>query len=331
MEGCPHCHIVLSGVLPELEARYGDRLEIWTVQVASQEDFAALIKVAETYGLPREAVGVPLLVLGDRVLIGSLQIPEELPGLVEYHLRAGGLALPDNEIIREFIASGRAQPFVLEDAAETPTRIATPSATEPAPESPVDPPHPPEPQVPPNGYGLAIGVLVGMLAALVYGLVVLLRATHTGTIPLPPAAWERAVPWLALAGMAVAAYLAYVETLDVRAVCGPIGDCNAVQHSPYARFLGLIPVGWMGLVGYAAILAVWALGKSRRGGLAEWCSLALFGFTAFGLLFSIYLTYLEPFVIRAVCLWCLSSSVIITLLFLLSLRGALEISRKGQM
>ena len=42
------------------------------------------------------------------------------------------------------------------------------------------------------------------------------------------------------------------------------------------------------------------------------------------MLFSLYLTYLEPFVIRAVCIWCLTSAVIITLLLLLSIDPALQ-------
>jgi uncharacterized membrane protein len=44
----------------------------------------------------------------------------------------------------------------------------------------------------------------------------------------------------------------------------------------------------------------------------------LFGITLFGILFSIYLTFLEPFVIGATCIWCLSSAVIMTILFLLA-------------
>jgi uncharacterized membrane protein len=49
----------------------------------------------------------------------------------------------------------------------------------------------------------------------------------------------------------------------------------------------------------------------------------MFGMAFFGVVFSIYLTYLEPFVIRAVCLWCISSAVIMALLLLLSLPSAI--------
>jgi uncharacterized membrane protein len=43
-----------------------------------------------------------------------------------------------------------------------------------------------------------------------------------------------------------------------------------------------------------------------------------------GTAFSIYLTYLEVYVIEAVCLWCLSSAVIMTLIMLLGIRPAQE-------
>ncbi|MCK5794824.1 MAG: hypothetical protein KAH12_08950, partial [Anaerolineales bacterium] len=53
-------------------------------------------------------------------------------------------------------------------------------------------------------------------------------------------------------------------------------------------------------------------------GYTRFLNLGLFGITLFGLLFSIYLTFLEPFVIGATCIWCLSSAVIMTILFLLA-------------
>jgi uncharacterized membrane protein len=51
-------------------------------------------------------------------------------------------------------------------------------------------------------------------------------------------------------------------------------------------------------------------------------SLAMWGFCVFGVLFSIYLTFLEPFVIGATCLWCITSAVIMMLLLLHSTSAA---------
>jgi uncharacterized membrane protein len=55
--------------------------------------------------------------------------------------------------------------------------------------------------------------------------------------------------------------------------------------------------------------------------------------TLAGTVFSIYLTFLEPFVIGATCAWCLSSSILITVLMLLAVspgKHALrELARSG--
>ena len=126
-----------------------------------------------------------------------------------------------------------------------------------------------------------------------------------------------AVPLLSLIGLGVAGYMAYVETQQVQAVCGPVGDCNSVQQSEYARLFGLIPIGVVGVLGYLAILAAWAIYRLSPGRIGQWAGLALWLMTAGGVLFSIYLTFLEPFVIGATCAWCLSSAVIMTLLLIL--------------
>jgi uncharacterized membrane protein len=130
------------------------------------------------------------------------------------------------------------------------------------------------------------------------------------------------IPVLAVLGLGVAAYLTYVEVTTADAICGPIGDCNTVQNSPYAKLFGILPVGILGAVGYIAILLTWFLKRNTSGRLSDIAPLALFGMSFFGTLYSIYLTYLELFVIKAVCMWCLSSAVIITLLMLFSLTPA---------
>jgi uncharacterized membrane protein len=150
------------------------------------------------------------------------------------------------------------------------------------------------------------------------------------TVINPSRGWL--VPVLCLIGLGVAGYLAYVETAQVEAVCGPVGDCNSVQQSPYARLFGVLPIGILGMLGYGMILLSWAVGRSASRRLAAFTRLALLGLTTFGVLFSIYLTFLEPFVIGATCAWCLISAVLMTALLLLSLSPAkyalLNFSRK---
>ncbi|HBY08148.1 MAG TPA: hypothetical protein DEH22_10315, partial [Chloroflexi bacterium] len=116
--------------------------------------------------------------------------------------------------------------------------------------------------------------------------------------------------------MGVAFYLTYVETSGTEAFCGPVGDCNTVQLSPYATLFGFLHVGLLGLIGYALILIAWAVYTFGPQGLRWTSAIALWGMAFFGVLFSIYLTFLEPFVIGATCMWCISSATIITLTFL---------------
>ena len=113
----------------------------------------------------------------------------------------------------------------------------------------------------------------------------------------------------------MAAYLAHVEVREVDAVCGPVGDCNTVQQSAYARLFGVVPIGVLGVLGFAAILVAWGVRRWKTGPAASWAAVALLAMTGLGTLFSIYLTFLEPFVIGATCLWCLSSAVIMTTLY----------------
>jgi uncharacterized membrane protein len=175
----------------------------------------------------------------------------------------------------------------------------------------------------PVGNTLSIIVLVGMLGS-VAGAAWFYTRSAGKTLRQ---SWAWLIPALCLFGMVVAGYLTFVETTHTLAVCGPVGDCNTVQQSEYARLFGFLPVGLLGLVGYVLILCAWGVGRFTSGRQAHLGGLALFGLVAFGLLFSIYLTFLEPFVIGATCAWCLTSAIIMTALFWLaipSLRQAVD-------
>ena len=126
------------------------------------------------------------------------------------------------------------------------------------------------------------------------------------------------IPLLALGGLAIAGYLAYVEATHVPAACGLISGCEEVQGSKYAYILG-VPVAQLGVLGYAGVLAAWAWRARDRGPRGRLAQLALMGLTAAGTLFSLYLTAIEAFAIGASCTWCLASAVIMTLLMLFAI------------
>ena len=130
---------------------------------------------------------------------------------------------------------------------------------------------------------------------------------------------DRGIPeWVfvvvALAGLAVAGYMSYIELGDNEAVCGALGDCNLVQQSEYTEVFGLIPVGGLGFVGYLLILGAWWVSRRDEKPLADYAHVALLALLLFGVLFSGYLTFLEPFVIGASCAWCLTSAMVMLLL-----------------
>jgi uncharacterized membrane protein len=125
------------------------------------------------------------------------------------------------------------------------------------------------------------------------------------------------LPVVACLGLVVAGYLAYVEAGENEAVCGAVGDCNTVQQSEYAELFGLIPIGVLGVLGYLMILIVWLANRYATGWINDAAQALLLGFALLGTVFSIYLTFLEPFVIGATCAWCLTSALLMILVLCL--------------
>jgi uncharacterized membrane protein len=169
-----------------------------------------------------------------------------------------------------------------------------------------------------KGMSVGLAVMAVLIASLVYALVIVVRAASGRTVPEGPKWATYLIPLLSVIGLCVAGYLTYVETHQVAAICGPIGDCNTVQSSPFAKLFGFLPVGLFGVLGYLAILIAWGVGRLARNALPVVAGLVVFVLALFGVLFSMYLTYLELVVIRAVCMWCLTSAVLMAALLALS-------------
>jgi uncharacterized membrane protein len=122
---------------------------------------------------------------------------------------------------------------------------------------------------------------------------------------------------LALVGLADSAYLAYVKLTNQLASCSNLGDCETVNSSRYSE-IGGVPVALLGAAAYIIILGALALDQPG-GRWAESGRYAFFGLSLVGTLYSLYLTYLEVFVLRAVCPFCVASAVAMILLFVLSI------------
>ncbi|CAN5225024.1 hypothetical protein BH24ACT16_BH24ACT16_14700 [soil metagenome] len=116
---------------------------------------------------------------------------------------------------------------------------------------------------------------------------------------------------VSVVGIALSLYLTWTYAIGSSPAClGGSGGCETVQSSPYSRLLG-IPVAALGLGGYAALLVSAAL----RGvvGILSGLFLALLG-----ALYSGYLTWLEVFVIEALCQWCLASAALMVAALILT-------------
>lgn len=88
---CPHCEKVITQDLPPLFEQYGDQLQIVGVDTytpGGQELFQVAI---ERFKIPEERQAVPTLIIDDIVLVGSLEIPQKFPGLIESYLAQGGV------------------------------------------------------------------------------------------------------------------------------------------------------------------------------------------------------------------------------------------------
>jgi uncharacterized membrane protein len=127
--------------------------------------------------------------------------------------------------------------------------------------------------------------------------------------------WGSAI--LTLLGLVDSVYLLIFKLTGNSQMCLGNGGCHNVNVSPYSEIYG-IPVSLLGIFAYLAILLILFL-EPRLKIAEENGPLAIFGISLVGVAFSAYLTYLEIYVIDAICPFCLASAVITTLIFVLAI------------
>src|SRR6478752_3195994 len=122
---------------------------------------------------------------------------------------------------------------------------------------------------------------------------------------------RRIIAFVAVIGIGVATYIAIADSGGGAPAClAGGGGCETVANSSYSHIAG-VNIAIFGIIGYVVLLgtAFFATDLARFLGFAT----ALGGFG-----FSVYLTYLEIFTIKAICQWCVASAVLMTVLFLLN-------------
>jgi uncharacterized membrane protein len=281
---CTECGELFDFLLPALFEQVGERLQLASFDTAEPTG-AKLYQAAGQQG-----ADLPLLLVGGHAFSGLMGIAQGLgdnfealsvdPAAQRWPPLPGlEAALPRGlQLLRERVAS-----------------------------APEIPDYGPGNGVMPLGDRIANG-----LAVLTLGLMLLALWDSFRRLRQPDPAPGRNGPLVLviLVGLGISGYTAYTSLADIAPMCGVVSGCNEVQNSEYARLFG-IPMGVLGLIGYAGILVTWLIGRrwSPAGGGWRWLP---WGIALFGVLFSLRLTYLEPFVIGHTCIWCLGSALSIT-------------------
>lgn len=320
---CPHCVAYIANDLPKLQAAFGDQLTVIKIDVRDPVGRQLAVAVYQLHNVPQDRWVVPMMFIDGVALTGGSEIPARSFDLIRDGLAKGGIPLPDINGLTAYAAAQTGLPAtdggVLARLAADPVANALALvvlivALVSLPLALWNKAQRVRMRV---AAGLMLFVLLlslsllvtagGDLLAIVGAGVVLATA---GLLLLRSAQTRESLsllPLAATAGLVVALYLAYVETAQVEAACGMVGNCNTVQQSPYALLFGVLPLGVLGALGYVAMLTAYGLRDRLPQALP-----ALQTFAAIGVVFSAYLTFLEPFVIGATCLWCLMSALTMT-------------------
>jgi len=291
----PQYQDLFAFFLPGLLEQYGERLEVAAIDASQLDGGAAYGAAAARYGLSPKWDGKPVVLVGERSMAGLMEIAAGLGDDFATLARTPDAGLwPSLPELDPLLAAG------IRDFGQRMTRESAPAVVEQPGKA--------------SSSGLrfsdilALVVLVAMVLTLIHSLTRLCpRDSDAG-----PAA-SLVLMLALLAGLGISGYSAYTALAEVELMCGPDGGCGDVQKSEYAKLFG-VPMGVLGLVGYASILVSWLFAgrMSPRGGGWRWVP---WGIALFAVLFSLRLTALGYFVIGASCLWCLGSAVCITLAF----------------
>lgn len=158
---CSHCHALIENDWPGIQAEFGDQLQVLFVNVLSEGGYNLAQSIYEAYEIPDDQHYVPMLIIGEYVLVGGDQIPTQGVEVIRAGLASGGIPIPDvpglDEVFAQAIAQAEAeqaaaeeggaeataQPAEQAEATEPPAGEESnpgPAETEPAANSPTEAP-----------------------------------------------------------------------------------------------------------------------------------------------------------------------------------------------
>ena len=99
---CPHCHKVITEDLPPIIEKYGDQILILGINTYTEKGNELFLTAVSYFNIPREYIGVPMMVVGDDILIGSIEIPQRLPEIIAKGLVSGGIDWPHIPVLLNY-------------------------------------------------------------------------------------------------------------------------------------------------------------------------------------------------------------------------------------
>ena len=141
--------------------------------------------------------------------------------------------------------------------------------------------------------------------------------------PISMVMTRMAIPILGMLGMGISGYLGFSYWLGEEPMCFGGSGCGHVFTSPYSHIWG-IPLPLLGLAMYVVLTGLGLLVLKLRGNARPFVALSIYTVALAGTLYSACLTYLQFAVIHALCTWCLASALVVTSIFILSLRGLFD-------
>ncbi|HYE16169.1 MAG TPA: vitamin K epoxide reductase family protein [Pyrinomonadaceae bacterium] len=129
----------------------------------------------------------------------------------------------------------------------------------------------------------------------------------------PGRGWDAAVALVALLGLADAIYLTVHHFTNRNVRCMVVSGCDEVLQSTYSTVAGSFPLAALGALAYFAVFSLATLAAFGYGGVRALLSVTV----GVMFLFTLWLLYLQGFVIKAFCTYCLISAAVTTTLALL--------------
>ena len=126
MSTCGHCHEVIENLLPILKGRYGDQFQIKLINVDSEEHYDLFLTYIRTLSGDAELRGVPIMVIGAGIMLGTFDIGTNAEGWIQQYLAQGGVDYPPG-----LFSMLDGPLYELEGASPAPTRTSSPATQVP--------------------------------------------------------------------------------------------------------------------------------------------------------------------------------------------------------